>query len=57
MLFFILMSIFVLGIIVSTLFRTDAFENTVSGFVLLVMVVSLSLAMAKYFELSIKVVN
>lgn len=57
MLFFILMSIFVIGTIVSILFYTNTREAAFGGVALLVMVLFLSLVMTKYLELSIKVVN
>lgn len=57
MLFFILMSIFVIGTIVSILFYTNTGEAAFGGVALLVMVFFLSLVMTKYLELSIKVVN
>lgn len=57
MLFFILMSIFVIGTIVSILFYTNTVEAAFGGVALLVMVFFLSLVMTKYLELSIKVVN
>ena len=57
MLFFILMSIFVIGTIVPILFYTNTGEAAFGGVALLVMVLFLSLVMTKYLELSIKAVN